>query len=673
MSVTPSDLSVRLLSPASGASISEQLAASDRRQSSSSDHTDNSNTTFNLSAKIKEGEECRKRNVFMGLSFSATATLQYIFGAGPILDAFLFIIVKGSNALVGLTESANGITALVVALPTAFIVDNFDRGNVCCAAGVISLVAMSITLVGYFYESFRLIMASFVVWGVSFELSYSASACIFQDSVSRRERTDYMTKRAVIECVCSAFGPFIQMLYFALIDDSWSLERCKWVLIVGLLVWSPIAAINLFFFKDPRQYAKYRSGQDTLSEASSPQSRPATPEEATVTSEVWTGIPTATTEAPTSTATTLNDESDVLEGGEVTEEVVWGFEEMNDEGDANLSSSHEASLPFGEGERGRPIEGVTVVNNANGMREVDASAAVNECSTGEFGSKEDADAYAKLSEIKKWAPLLILCTDAFRGIGSGMSVRFFTLFFINDYNFTPVESSALSMLYLVAIAALTLQANSLSKRIGRAEASLLFQGIGIALLLVLVRVRSTAVVVVVFVLRGAFANGCSTIDRAMVSDYTKSTQRGKYNAIETINGVTWCGSAVLGGIISDQKDYRYSFTVTAVIYAIGMLLYLPVLFLLPRDKVHADPSAARVQNGIEANEADTQPSPFSSLPQSSLGDELAESMVSSDDEETWIDIRRGLLSLASPYSSPHQSPSQPHEGQAHISPVLSLH
>eukprot|EP01068_Selenidium_serpulae_P010029 Selendium_serpulae@DN5375_c0_g1_i1.p1 len=411
-------------------------------------------------------------------------------------------------------------------------------------------------------ESYKILIVSFILWGVAFELSYSSTSCIFQDSVPRQRRTDYMTYRAIIECVANAAGPGVQLLYFLIVDDTWSLQRCKWVLIVGTLVWSPIASANLFFFDDPRKYVRLQ-GDSTLSTDTD---SIAESNISGITANSFNDITASTTAGPSGVFEPSTIEDDSTEGVTVQLDEIAG---IGDQDVAIVPEVHEQSL-----DQARLDEQVRRDQNERNILDV------------HFASQDDADAFARLTRARKWAPLIIACTDVFRAIGSGMSVRFFTLFFINDYGFSPVQTSALSMFYLLGIACLTDMANKVSKRIGRAEASISFQAIGIILLIALVKLRNIYIVVIVFLLRGAFANGCSTIDRAMVSDYTKTSQRGKYNAIESINSVTWCGSAVIGGIISDKTDYRFSFVVTAGVYTIGLLFYCPVLFLLPQDKPH---------------------------------------------------------------------------------------
>merc|ERR1712113_773531 len=86
----------------------------------------------------------------------------------------------------------------------------------------------------------------------------------------------------------------------------------------------------------------------------------------------------------------------------------------------------------------------------------------------------------------------------------------------------------------------------------------------------------------IFLVRGGFANSTYPIDRSIVMDFTPSSQRGKWNAVESLTSMTWSGSAFVGGLISDSHDCRYTFLITALVYATGCVVQTPLLWLVPR-------------------------------------------------------------------------------------------
>ncbi len=162
-----------------------------------------------------------------------------------------------------------------------------------------------------------------------------------------------------------------------------------------------------------------------------------------------------------------------------------------------------------------------------------------------------------------------------------MTVKFFPLFFKNEYDFTPVQVQSLFSLYLLTFGLFTYACERLSQKIGRVCASLLFSAAGVCCLFALARIRHVWVVIGVFILRGACQNAIYPIDRSIIMDFVPSNQRGRWNSFESVSSLTWSGSAALGGYLMDVYDYRYTFEITASIYLLAFLLRLPLLYMVP--------------------------------------------------------------------------------------------
>merc|ERR1719265_2821670 len=130
-----------------------------------------------------------------------------------------------------------------------------------------------------------------------------------------------------------------------------------------------------------------------------------------------------------------------------------------------------------------------------------------------------------------------------------------------------------------------------AKPLGRAQASFLFFSMTILLFVGLAELRNVALLLVIFFVRGGFANCVYPIDRSILMDFTPSSQRGRWNTLESFASTTWSGSAFIGGLISDSHDYRFTFLITGGVYALAALLYSPLLMLVPR-KEDAQPNSS---------------------------------------------------------------------------------
>ncbi|CAE7663036.1 APA1, partial [Symbiodinium pilosum] len=182
----------------------------------------------------------------------------------------------------------------------------------------------------------------------------------------------------------------------------------------------------------------------------------------------------------------------------------------------------------------------------------------------------------------KHVPFLLALADFITCIGAGMTVKFFNLFFIQDHQFSPVAISLLQTVYPLIIALFMKFTERLAKPLGRPQASLSFFSANVVCLFLLGEVTWLPLLLVVFMVRGGFANSTFPIDRSILMDYTPSTQRGMWNAIQSLTSMTWSGSAFLGGLLSDSHDYRYTFVITSLIYASACVVYTPLLWLVPR-------------------------------------------------------------------------------------------
>lgn len=187
----------------------------------------------------------------------------------------------------------------------------------------------------------------------------------------------------------------------------------------------------------------------------------------------------------------------------------------------------------------------------------------------------------------KHVPVLLALADFITCIGAGMTVKFFNLFFIQDHQFSPVAISLLQTAYPLVIALIMKFTERLAKPLGRPQASLSFFSANVLCLFLLGEVTWLPFLLVIFMVRGGFANSTFPIDRSILMDYTPSTQRGMWNAIQSLTSMTWSGSAFLGGLLSDSHDYRYTFVITSLIYACACVVYTPLLWLVPRKEKDA--------------------------------------------------------------------------------------
>eukprot|EP00435_Cladocopium_sp_Y103_P016584 s1989_g4.t1 len=212
---------------------------------------------------------------------------------------------------------------------------------------------------------------------------------------------------------------------------------------------------------------------------------------------------------------------------------------------------------------------------ANG---VNGASPENSQSTEDAESAQSSPIRARLKCLNsKHVPFILALSDFITCIGAGMT----------DEHFSPVAISLLQTAYPLVIAGFMKITERLAKPLGRPQASLTFFSLNVLCLLLMAEVRWLPALLLVFLVRGGMANSTYPIDRSILMDFTPSSQRGMWNAVSSLTSMTWSGSAFLGGVLSDARDYRYTFFITALVYASACLVYVPLLYLVPRKEKEA--------------------------------------------------------------------------------------
>lgn len=160
-----------------------------------------------------------------------------------------------------------------------------------------------------------------------------------------------------------------------------------------------------------------------------------------------------------------------------------------------------------------------------------------------------------------------------------MTLKFFSLFFLQACDLSPVAVSLVGTAAPLGVAAASMLAGAVTRRHGgRLQLSLLTRAADVGLLILLARLpnkgrlseagtssglssssssaaaagvpmttAATAAVIAVHLLRMASANATRPLVRAMLMENVPKRHRGKVNALDSVRTFSWSGSAALGG------------------------------------------------------------------------------------------------------------------------------
>jgi len=180
----------------------------------------------------------------------------------------------------------------------------------------------------------------------------------------------------------------------------------------------------------------------------------------------------------------------------------------------------------------------------------------------------------------KLIPILLVTSNLLVGIGAGMSIKYFPVFFTERYFISPVWLNVIMGATSLATGLLGLVSQKISLRLGRVQTIFIVQFIATFCLLIIAIYPPFAVLVPFFILRGSFMNAGQPLSRSILMDVIPKRRRGIWNSIEAIAwGLFWNASAVIGGfIVGANNNFNLCFIITTFIYIVGMI---PVILMMP--------------------------------------------------------------------------------------------
>ena len=225
-------------------------------------------------------------------------------------------------------------------------------------------------------------------------------------------------------------------------------------------------------------------------------------------------------------------------------------------------------------------------NNDNNNNDTD--------NTAEAGEDDPAAAAANesLKKRRKWIPYILFMSSLVISLGSGMTVKFFPLFFKDDVGMSPTQVQIIYLIVPIAMVIVSSFITKLAAVIGRVQATILSMVIGLSCLYSMVFFRffldrHPFALVPVYIVRTAFMNSSYPLQESILMDFVPKDQRARWKSLESVSVFGWCGSAAFGAWLADARDYNATFFLTAVIQSISVFLFALLLPLVPRKESDA--------------------------------------------------------------------------------------
>ncbi|MBN2156471.1 MAG: MFS transporter [Candidatus Lokiarchaeota archaeon] len=404
-----------------------------------------------LSQNIKK----MNHNVRLTFLFSVFQNFGAGIWSGNVLSAYIFFFSDESNTLLGWTSGVMGIAMTLVVLPAGYFADKFRRDIILKIAAIIGLVSLCVLI---FWNTLIGIFISLGLWGLYQGFTRPSLEAILADSTISGNRSRLYSLLHLVRQLSGSIGPFINVILFLILGDTWDVSILKTVMIIGMII-TMISVVSMFFYND--------------------------------------------------------------------------FHSLGD-----ISES--------------------ISQNAND------------------NIKENTE-----NQKRNWIIFGILISSSLIiGIGAGMTIKYFSIFFIEQYALQPVSVQLIMGMTSVATGLAAIIAQRISKRKGRIQMIFVFELVATICLFIIATYPNLWILIPLFIIRGSLMNAGEPLSRSILMDIVPKKHRGKVNSIQTISwGLLWNASAVLGGyLVGNVRPYnfRLNFLVTASVYVVGII---PLIFL----------------------------------------------------------------------------------------------
>ena len=251
-------------------------------------------------------------------------------------------------------------------------------------------------------------------------------------------------------------------------------------------------------------------------------------------------------------------------------------------------------------------------------------------------SEETKSSEEKKLQYRWLIPHLTFWSGLLFALGSGMTVKFFPLFFAEDCAMSPITVQIIYVLVPLVMAPFSSIATRVSRAFGRVPTMIVLKVVGVGMLVLMAELRdwvqeaagteagsgdlkgdalggsgevgsgspskrqadyylATAVMAAIYLVRTGLMNCTYPLEESILMDFVPSDQRARWKALDSIASFGWCGSAALGGYLADQPSIGYTgtFLYTAVIQGASVLLQASLMLIVPlHEKKEARPESA---------------------------------------------------------------------------------
>jgi len=219
------------------------------------------------------------------------------------------------------------------------------------------------------------------------------------------------------------------------------------------------------------------------------------------------------------------------------------------------------------------------------------SKRLSHLSSENSGSKESREQQLEFHDLSKknLVPYLVAGSDLVGAVSGGLSMKFVSLYLINQFHFSGKEIAKYQFLQAIILVGLYILFDNISKKyISRMKLSVL-GCVGYITSMAMVAwidpQQENLIYIIFFLCISLVGVARSPLDKSIVLACTDTSERGFWNALSSLTASTWGGGTFIGGYVADEYGYDSMFGFSAKLQCLALIAYLPIFWII-KDKIY---------------------------------------------------------------------------------------
>ena len=473
------------------------------------------------------------RNIPLTIAYTFITQTSRSLWSNNILSSYVYLLENNNAEAVGFITAIMGMTQVFVALPAGHLADTYRRDTVIRIGSVFGAIALAATCFAVYQQDYQSLVGALALWGVFWGTTSTSIMALFADSIQEGQRAKYFTNNLQVTRAAQMIGPILALGLFSLLGDQWTVEACSWAIAIAQVVCVP-AVLLLCYLKDDYAVNSVSSKESTMTRR------------------------TISTHGSSCSLALSSSDSDVEEEDE----------ELGD-----------------RSERRR----LTRAKDTESRIDDDNETQSIQCH--DYDDEEDVNhsSCCKGVSDRRFVSVAVAVSDTVAAFASGMSIRYFPIFFMKTLDLHPTQ---VQMLYIIAPMGQIILAHYVqqaSKVYGRCQVTVLCRFIGVIFMVAMIlsyehipsviTPSSVRLTCYLYLVRTIFMNCTQGLTKSILMDSVPRKERGKWSALESFNTASWSGSSFIGGILVGMYGISVNFYVTA---AMQFLATLPLMLLFSK-------------------------------------------------------------------------------------------